>query len=180
MAKGLLHCIGKYTKGSGIEDALLETEVFGVNIVEQFLNGTHYVKSFRGLLILAEALDCMKWQAFWLSNDKEKYSEAINQLTSLQVASLSKDPNQSQKLYEECIPAVMKLKEDFDSFSENCGQKSEMCRYLNGIIKLSHLKSLIASDRSGDWEEHLQSVQDILPIFRECDSIHYLRYEKIT
>ena len=38
------------------------------------------------------------------------------------------------------------------------------------------LNNLIASDRDGDWEGHLQEVQDLLPIFRECDSINYLRY----
>ena len=52
-----------------------------------------------------------------------------------------------------------------------------MCRYWDGIVMLSKLlKNLIASDRDGEWEGHLQAVQDILPIFRECDSINYLRY----
>ena len=36
---------------------------------------------------------------------------------------------------------------------------------------------LIVSDRDGDWEGHLQVVQDLLPIFCESDSINYPRYE---
>ena len=52
-----------------------------------------------------------------------------------------------------------------------------MCRYWDGIVMLSKLlKNLIAPDRDGDSEGHLQAVQDILPIFCECDSINYLRY----
>ena len=43
MAKCLIRCIRKYIKGSGLEDALTETEVFGVKILEQVLNGTHCV-----------------------------------------------------------------------------------------------------------------------------------------
>ena len=38
------------------------------------------------------------------------------------------------------------------------------------------MKSLIACDRTGDWQGHLQTVQELLPVFLECDSINYLRY----
>ena len=30
---------------------------------------------------------------------------------------------------------------------------------------------LVASDRDGDWESHIQAVQDLLPTFRECNSL---------
>ena len=52
-----------------------------------------------------------------------------------------------------------------------------MCRYWEGLIEnVAHLKALIAADRNGDWEAHLLAVQNLLPIFRESDSINYLRY----
>ena len=38
------------------------------------------------------------------------------------------------------------------------------------------MRRLIAADQTGNWEAHLQTVQDLLPIFRECDSLNYLRY----
>ena len=38
------------------------------------------------------------------------------------------------------------------------------------------LHNLIAADREGDWEGHLQAVQDLLPVFCEADCINYLRY----
>ena len=41
---------------------------------------------------------------------------------------------------------------------------------------MSILKALIAADREGDWQAHLQAMQNLLPGFRECDSIKYLRY----
>ena len=69
------------------------------------------------------------------------------------------------------------LQRGFVSFSEKCSEKSEVCRYWDGLIKLSTLlKSLIACDRNGDWEEHLQTEQKLLPVFREKDNINYLRY----
>ena len=34
---------------------------------------------------------------------------------------------------------------------------------------------MIAADRTGDWEGHLDAFENLVPIFRECDSISYLR-----
>ena len=47
------------------------------------------------------------------------------------------------------------------------------------------LQDLICADRTSDWEKHLRTVEKLLPIFQQCDSINYLRYasfylEKIT
>ena len=38
---------------------------------------------------------------------------------------------------------------------------------------MSLLKQLIATDRNGNWENHLQMVQCILPIFSKFDSFNY-------
>ena len=52
-----------------------------------------------------------------------------------------------------------------------------MCKYWNGFIdNVNCIKALIAADRTGDWEGHLDAVENLLPIFRGCDSINYLRY----
>ena len=53
------HCIGKLVRGSGMEDALVETKVFGLKVVESVLGGTHYVRSLRGLLIIMEVITIM-------------------------------------------------------------------------------------------------------------------------
>ena len=45
MAKVAQHCAGKYIKGSGFEDALVENKVFVVKVMESVLNGKHYVRS---------------------------------------------------------------------------------------------------------------------------------------
>ena len=177
MAKCVQHCIGKYVRGSGLEDSLLETSIFGVKIVEQFLNGTHYVRSLRGIVILAEAIETIKWRAFWQVNKKEQFASIIDSLTGLMEGLSNKDEKISKEKYLHCAGGITELFYSFNDFIENCNKTSDMCRYWDGIVKLTKiLKNLIASDRDGDWEGHLQAVQDLLPIFRECDSINYLRY----
>ena len=64
MAKCGQHSIGKYIRGSGLDDALMETQVFGKKVIEQVLNGTHYIRSLRVILILVDSINCLKWDAF--------------------------------------------------------------------------------------------------------------------
>ena len=91
---------------------------------------------------------------------------------------LSKSETDCNRYFEKCKNNIKILQQDFVSFSEKCSEKSEFCQCWDDLINLSTLlKSLIACDRNGDWEGHLQIVQKLLPVFRESDSINYLRYE---
>ena len=58
-AKVLLRCAGRYLCGSGMDDALIESEVFGPKTLSTVLSGGHYVQSFKGMLIVSEVLDCL-------------------------------------------------------------------------------------------------------------------------
>lgn len=42
MAKVLLRCAGRYLSGSGVDDALIECEVFGKKTLAAVLSGSHY------------------------------------------------------------------------------------------------------------------------------------------
>ena len=52
VARYVLHCTGKSIKGSGLDEVLTETRVFGAIVLEAVLAGTHYVRSFRRMFIL--------------------------------------------------------------------------------------------------------------------------------
>ena len=71
------HCIGKYLRGSGMEDALIETGVFGSKAVESMMNGSHYIISLRGIMILADALNTLKWEAFQKTNDRADFGDIL-------------------------------------------------------------------------------------------------------
>ena len=65
MAKALLRCIGTYLEGSGMEDALIECGIFGVKTLEQWVSGSHYSRSFYGMLVVEEVIHHLQWDAFW-------------------------------------------------------------------------------------------------------------------
>ena len=80
-------------------------------------------------------------------------------------------------IVDNCIKNIKSMKYDFDQFTSFCSRNSEVCKYWEGFLNLcSLMKSLIACDRTGEWQGHLETVQEVLPLFLECDSINYLRY----
>ena len=38
------------------------------------------------------------------------------------------------------------------------------------------LQNFISADKEGDWEGHLQAIQDVLPVFCQAECINYLLY----
>ena len=165
LVKAAEHCIGKYLKGSGIEDA---TGTFGIKVVESVLGGTHYVRSLRGLLIISEALTIMQWEAFWQSRDRSHYADILCCLNDFLGALQEKDPSTSKSSLEKCLEKITPLKDEFERFCHLVGETSQMCRYWNCLQRnVQTLKDLIAADRNGDWEGHFFSVQKILPTFAE-------------
>ena len=82
-AKCVQRCIGKFIKGTGLEDALLEAGVFGVKVMESILAETNYVRSLGGIQILSGAIQLVKWNAFWKvhdTNDFKNSAQAIKKI----------------------------------------------------------------------------------------------------
>ena len=77
LAKTVEHCIGKFLKGSGFNDALVESQVFSLKTVEAVMAGTHYVRSLHGLLIIQETIECARWQWFLQIHDGENYQQLL-------------------------------------------------------------------------------------------------------
>ena len=100
MSKCAQHCIGKYIKGTGLEDCLVETGVFGVKVMESFLAGTHYVRSMRGIQIVSNAIEISKWNAFWKIHDKREFEWEITIVQELGEAFKKKDKTMCQEHYE--------------------------------------------------------------------------------
>ena len=167
---------GKYIRGSGLDDALVETQVFGKKVIEQVLNGTHYIRLLRAILILVDSINRLKWDAFWQNNKKEKHKETLPLLETFyydyEVTETS--PTPCLDTYTAYKVQLTELENDFTSFS-NESEKSQMCKYLKNILYIANLlQDLICVDRKGDWEKHLRTVEKLLPIFQQCDSINYL------
>ena len=101
MAKVAQHCAGKYIKGSGFEDALVENKVFVVKVMESVLNGKHYVRSLRGLDIITEAILTIKWEAFCKSHNKDDFHTEHSTIESLVSSFTIKDQASAQQKFND-------------------------------------------------------------------------------
>ena len=69
----LLKCQGKLLRGTGIDDALIECEVFGPIVLDTALNGHHYARALTGMLIVEDVMMRLLWKAFWNIKEKHDY-----------------------------------------------------------------------------------------------------------
>ena len=95
----LFHCIRKYNQGFDIEEGLRQTEVFGVDVVDAVLNGKNYVRSLKGYLILAYAIEKLRWEAFLEHNDLHEFREFAKSLKEFQIALASKNSEERKNSY---------------------------------------------------------------------------------
>ena len=67
LVKILLKChrARRYRRGSGIEDALIETGVFGKLTLKTILEGCHCVRSFRGIMMVSDLISSLACEFFW-------------------------------------------------------------------------------------------------------------------
>ena len=83
MAKVVFGCLGKFLKGSGIENIFIETDFFGVNVADQALNGSHYSRAVKGYFILGEALTPLQIQSFFTQEKLDMYDDELQLLDKL-------------------------------------------------------------------------------------------------
>ena len=130
---------------------VLGTQVFSVNVIDAVLNGTNYVRSMKGFVILVNAIEKLKWEAFSKHIDLHKFSEFSKALKTFQIVLCSKNPEESKSSYYVCLNQCQVIKQEFETFSKTCSERSEICRHWHGILTLiSFLKDLVAADREGN------------------------------
>lgn len=175
MAKILLRCAGRYIAGSGIDDALIEGQVFGKKTMNSVLSGGHYVRSFKGMLIIAEALYSLVWQAFWARRTHDHVS--IRRAIELKDILKTKNRDDCVSKFQSVLQTVNNLQNDFNDFLIECESKSELCQYFGIFLNIVNvIIQLITADRDGNWCLHVGAVRSSMCIFKEFDAINYLRY----
>ena len=134
--------------------------------------------SLKGQQLLKEALFRLEWAAFF--EDKAlmtKYRQALDTLVEMRAAIVKKSRTESEHLFQQFKASSAELINEFDQFVLKGIEESEIFKYWDTFIRLmTHIENLIRSDREGNWTLHLQSVQNLLPIFSAFDSTNYLRW----
>ena len=169
MAKAVLHAVRKYVKGSGLDDILKYTKFYGPKTLQPVIAGTRYVWSLRGFQILSISIQILKWQAFWMEKDQYSFQEELKCLENLTETLNTKDAENSIKSFKNIAANIMPLIVAFREFSRKREEKSEECKYWNGIVEMtSRLQNLVFRDKKklgelndSDLNLHINSIEDI-------------------
>ena len=132
-----------------MEDAFVETETFGLKVVQSVMEGSYYVRAFRGLFSAAEAVKSMKWDAFCNVHNYKEYTIDQSTLHELSSSLMEKDPFTAKAYLNSCRKNE-KLMHDFHSFIMHALGTSGICKYWNGFIdNVNCIKASIAADLTG-------------------------------
>ena len=143
--KILLRCQGRLLRGSGIDDGLVECDVFGPGVKDSVLNGSHYVRSLTGMLIIEHVIRSLQWRSFWKFRNESTYP-VLSQVNAIQIAlgERKRCPVQFDLLSE----SINDLHHDFQNYITECESKSELCFFLGKWLKLvGIIKNAVVSDR---------------------------------
>ena len=106
IALNFLGVIGTKYPGSGLEDIMIESGVYGSNSIGKILKGKTYNRGVRAHKILFEALTRLRWDLFvdWLvsQDNVEFYTREINQL-------LVACQNLDRENFQQCIFRLSQL-----------------------------------------------------------------------
>ena len=127
------------------------TQVFGINVIDAVLNGTNYARSLKRYLILANAIEKLKWEDFLKHIDMREFSEFSKASKAFQIVLASKNPEESKSSYHVCLNQYQVIKQEFETISKTCSGRSKICRHWDDILTLiGLLKDLVAADREGN------------------------------
>ena len=144
---------------SGLEDLLVESNVYGSNIVPGIMQGKAYNRGVRAHKLVLETLERLQWRSFvsWsVSNDKE-FAQNEGEICEL-ISTCGKTVTNIEK--EELLEAFVNLtsiipplKEKIDAFKDFQSRIYQTFNLWNQYIKMVHIMlNFIRAERIGDWE----------------------------
>ena len=167
-----LSVVGKRFGDAGLFDILVESEVVAIGSANAVVEGRHYNRALSAHKIFAEALEHLRFEAFFNSISKEKQKE-ISDIAKLLVAVFPSAYFQNQ-LQEHVVQSFIS---DYNKF---CVMQASMSptfalwqSYLDMVSTLLHF---ISCTRRADWKGHLNTLEMMTPWLFAYDRVNYSRY----
>lgn len=123
-------CCGKYLEGSGVDNVLIETNIFGKNTVEQMLSGSHHHRAKKGYFVLGEALTRLQLKAFLTKERLAEYQSELEILQNLHDAKAEGSVEEAKALLLMFRQSSQIMKTDFENFIEKRCKESPLLDFL--------------------------------------------------
>ena len=174
-----LAVIGRRFGDAGITDVAIESEVIAEGSMTGVLTGKHYNRAVRFHKLLYESMMRMIWEKFvvWVEERltvEHKYLQEIAE----NLAELDSENNAG--IFKRLLDGK-KFERIFDLFQvyyeklrKTNGAMSEF--WISYTTMVSILLDIIRASREGNFDLHLQSIEEIIPWCFAYDRTNYARY----
>eukprot|EP00058_Branchiostoma_floridae_P009808 XP_002595296.1 hypothetical protein BRAFLDRAFT_128105 [Branchiostoma floridae] len=178
IALNYLSLLGKQYKGSGLDDLLLESGVYGSNTATILLEGKSYNRGVRAHKLTMEVMLRLQWQAYISSvvpEGGEIPPDVEEEVSAVQLAyERAGDLHEPMTSLHEAMPALMTK---FEHFKTSMKAKSHLFSFWDNYVSMVLLLlQFIKAERSGDWSLHLASTACMVPCFNSMDRTNYARW----
>ena len=162
-----LGSIGFIMRGSGIE-SLLGT-VYAQNTVDHMISGHTYARALRGHFLFCAALNALMLE------------ENIDCLADINLSQFRNVYNSLFDVFSDTISivnesVVTKLSQTLDKISANLSSQS--CTgelWINYLRHINILRLFVYAERTGNWDLHLYSVVEMIPILHAAGHMAFAR-----
>jgi 5'-3' exonuclease len=162
-----LGSIGRIMSGSGLRE-ILEL-IYAPNAVSHMLSGKAVSRAVRAMMLLDTALQCMlNEHIFGLSqfdeieSDRKEANPILVKADELYSRVCSKGISVQQALDD---PIFIALEKHIQDKTNEIKQSRTSKLWLLFIEMVAILKRFLIAERTGDWQLHLSTLQEMLPYF---------------
>ncbi|KAK7467983.1 hypothetical protein BaRGS_00036789 [Batillaria attramentaria] len=170
-----LGAIGKRFQQSVLEAILTECGTVASGSMKGVLSGRHYNRALRAHKQLAEALACLRLEAF-LQQQEPDTQESYKETFDLLAEHWSEGKFTDAVFSAECT----RLLRDFSHYNAERSQLHPTYAFWSSYLDMVQLMLLfLRASREGNWSLHLAAVHRMLPWFFALDRVNYARYMSI-
>ena len=149
----LLKCAGRYLRGSGIEDALIELECLAnLDTYKQYYRRQSLCCSFRGMYG-SNLISSLALESFW-----QDRGSTVNNAVLACGRDIERPLCQKQgsiENFKTFADLFSEPQDQFDKFLKECCAKSEVRQYLQTSQHIATaIKHIVSSDREGNFPLH--------------------------
>ena len=175
-----LAVIGKMFYNSGLEDLLIESDVYASGTASHLLKGKQYNRGIRAHKLVSEAFFRLQWSEFLSWLNKPNQVPANGEIIEAKIDNLTKAVTLGEAITEsldELIEAMEPLAKQFESFKVEGRKGSNMFALWDEYLEMvSLMRSFIRAERTGDWTLHLNATAGMMPYFFAMDRMNYARW----
>ena len=165
IAENFMGAIGCLMKNSGIEDILVESGVSQRGTANKIIGGKDYYKMIRYHSLVSEAMLGLMWASFECYCTNEGQIESTNNLNDhiaeLSEAQADHNTDKARELINNVKEQLTTLQVLWDNFTDQAGLTAKF--WMMYIDMCQIIKRYVHAERSGNWHQHLQEVQNMMP-----------------